>query len=221
MKVKARGYHQELKPRSAARKRLSADRGRAVPRTLMPGLRWALLPLAALVAAIGALVIGSLQGQVAAANAHPPPGYRAGGLALTVSTMLWMSNDMTGQGKVTKASQGYSMPSSEMPGMQPVSDNRLRVEVSVSNITTRVQRYSTTDFSLVGPGGKTWQANGQEHSDIPASANLEPGFGTLFDMYFDIPAKNSKNLALKWSRDGTTVSIPVKTGGASPGGMHM
>jgi hypothetical protein len=190
----------------------------------MPGLRWVLVPLAALVAVIGALVIGTFQGQVAAANAHRP-GYRAGGLALTVSTMLWMSNDMTGQGSGTKgsgkkASQGYTMPDSMMPGMQATGDNRLRVEVRVSNITTDAQRYSTTDFSLVGAGGKTWQVNGQEHSDIPASANLEPGFGTIFDIYFDIPAKNSKNLTLKWSRGGTTVSIPVKTGGA-PGAMHM
>jgi hypothetical protein len=172
------------------------------------------VPLAMLAAAIGILVMGSAQGQVAAAKAHQT-GYRAGGLALSVGTMTWMMN--------MNPSKGYQMPASEMPGMQQVGDDRLRVEVSLSNVTTSVQRYSTTDFSLAGPGGKTWKTVGQlqQHSDQPASADLEPGFSTTIDVYFDIPSKQTKNLILKWSRGGTTLSIPVNTGGGMPSGMHM
>lgn len=206
-------------PRGAARRRPAPGRSRADPRSGLRGLRWVPIPLAMLAAVIGALVISSFQGQVAAANARQT-GYRAGGLALSVGTTLWMSNDMTGQGPLKKAPRGFSMPASDMPGMQPDGDNRLRVEVSLSNITTSLQRYSTTDFSLAGPGGKTWKVDGQGDSVLPASAGLEPGFGTTIDVYFDIPAKNSKHLTLQWSRDGTTVSIPVSTG-TMPSGMKM
>jgi hypothetical protein len=185
-----------------------------------PWLRWVPVPLAALAAAIGALVMFSFQGQVAAANASLP-GYRAGGLSLTVSTMAWMSNDMTGQGPVKNGRQGFSMDPSMMPGMQARGENRLRVEVALSNITNDVQRYSLGDFSLAGRGGKTWQADGVGHSDSAQSANLEPGFGVTIDVYFDVPAKQTKNLTVKWSRSGTTVSIPVNTLGGQPGPMRM
>jgi len=218
-KVRASDESQELKPRSAAKRRLRPGPSRAVTSTRFPGLRWVPAPLAVLAAAIGTLVIGSLQGQVAAANAHQPPHYKVGGLSLTVGTVLWMSNSMTGQ-PAKQASQGYSMPSSEMPGMQPVGDNRLRFEVNFSNVSSGPQRYSTTDFTLVGPGGKTWKVDPPNNSSQPASANLQPGFGAIIDMYFDLPAKDSKNLTIKWSHDGTTVSIPVNTGTA-PSGMHM
>jgi hypothetical protein len=185
----------------------------------MTGLRWVPVPLAALAAVIGVLVMGSFQGQAAQANAHQT-GYRAGGLALSVDTMYWLSNDMTGLAPGQKAS-GYSMPASEMPGIQPAGDNRLRVEVALGNVTTGMQRYSTTDFTISGPGGKTWKADGQGHSSMAGSATLAPGFQATVDVYFDIPAKNSKHLTLKWSRGGTTVSIPIEIGAGSMQGMQM
>jgi len=84
-----------------------------------------------------------------------------------------------------------------------------------------MQRYSTTDFTLAGPGGKTWNVDPQGLSVMAGSANLAPGFQSTVDIYFDIQAANSKHLTLKWSRDGTTVSIPVQIGGASSAGMRM
>lgn len=201
----------------------SAGRRKRSPATAilrMRGLRWVPVPLAALATVIGVLVMGSFQGQAAESSAHQS-GYRAGGLTLSIDQMYWMSNDMTGLGPGQKVNpNGYSMPASEMPGIQPVGDNRLRVEVALSNITTGMQRYSTTDFSLTGPAGKTWQADGQGHSSMAGSANLAPGFQATVDVYFDIPGKDSKHLTLHWSRGGTTVSIPVTTNGAA-GGMHM
>ena len=202
----------ERKPRAAAQRRPGTGRSRAGPRSRLGGLRWVPVPLAVFAVVIGALVIGSFQGQVAAANARQT-GYRAGGLALSVGTMLWMLNMQATTG-------GYKMPSSEMPGMQVAGDDRLRVEVSLSNVTTSLQRYSTTDFSLAGPDGKTWKVDSQGNSALPASADLEPGFKTTIDVYFDIPAKNSKHLTLQWSRSGTRVSIPVNTG-TKPQQMRM
>jgi hypothetical protein len=190
------------------------------------------VPLALLIVALGLLVMGSRQGQAAADLASHPN--QAGGLSLSVDTMLWMSNDVTGSGAPQAAPggpqaapapadspNGFSMPDAMMPGMQPTGDDRLRIEVDLSNVTSSVEKYSTTDFSLSGPGGKTWQANGQEHSSQPASANLQPGFATTVDLYFDIPSANSKNLTLHWSHGGRTISMPVNTGGQAPAGMHM
>ena len=210
----------EQKPGAPAMKRpRGGRRTREGPVPGHPWLRWVPVPLAILAAAIGALVMGSFQGQVAAANASRP-GYQAGGLDLGVDTMLWMSNDMTGQGPVNKKHQGFAMDPSMMPGMQAVGEDRLRVEVSLSNTTSDMQRYSMADFSLAGPRGKTWNADPVGHSDSASSANLQPGFGTTIDLYFDIPAKLSKHLTLEWSRGGTTVPIPVHTSG-QPGPMHM
>ena len=197
-------------------------RTREGPRTgLQPWLRWVPAPLAILAAVIGALVMGSFQGQVAAANAHRPPGYQAGGLALSVTTMLWMSNDMSGQGPVKGASQGFSMAPSMMPGIQAVGEDRLRVEVNLSNITGNVERYSISDFSVSAPRGQTWPVDSVGHEDLPASANIEPGFGVTIELYFDVPAKQSKHLTVEWAYGGTTVSIPVNTTGALPGPMRM
>lgn len=219
----------QMKPRASdrsregqsARTRSQPDRDGAASRSRMPGLRWVPAPLAVLVAAIGALVIGSLQGQVAAANANQAPRYQAGGILLKVGAINWMDDSMTGQPtKKGSKSQGYSMPSSEMPGMQEVGDNRLRVEVDLSNVSSDRQRYSIRDFTLVGPGGKVWHVDSPGNSSQPAAANLQPGFGTIIDMYFDMPAKNSHHLTIRWSHDGTTISIPANTG-TVPGGMHM
>lgn len=221
-KVRVSDESQELKPRSAAKRRLRPGPSRAVASTRFPGLRWVPAPLAVLAAAIGALVIGSLQGQVSAANANQAPRYEAGGISVTIGAMNWMDNSMTGQ-PVTKgaSSKGYSMPSSEMPGMQAIGDDRLRVEVDLSNVSSDLQRYSMNDFSLVSPGGKTWHVVPQGNSNQPAAANLRPGFGTIIDMYFDMPAKYSKHLKLIWTSDGVTKTIPVNPGAAPMGGMQM
>jgi hypothetical protein len=211
-------------------------KGSTVPGTRLRGLRWVPVPLALLAVTLGLLVMGSLRGQAAANLASHPN--QAGGLSLTVDTMLWMSNDVSGSGAPASAnapgqaapppadstsdgSTGFSMPDSMMPGYQPTGDDRLRIEVDLNNVTGSAQQYSTTNFTLSGPGGKTWQVNGQEHSSQPASADLQPGFATTVDLYFDIQASDAKNLTLHWSRGGRTISMPVNTGGQAPAGMQM
>jgi hypothetical protein len=212
-------------------------KGGSVPGARLPGLRWVPVPLALLALVLGLLVMGSLQGQAAAdLAAHPN---EAGGLSLTVDTMLYMSNDMSGNGAPSEAPGGpeaapppadddtadstgeFSMPISMMPGIQPVGDDRLRIEIDLDNVSGSVQQYALADFTLFGAGGKTWPVNSPEHSDQPLSAVLQPGFATTIDLYFDIQSSDAKNLTLHWSRDGRTISLPVNTGGAAPAGMHM
>jgi hypothetical protein len=209
----------------------SPKKGRSVPGPRLPGLRWVPVPLALLVVALGLLVLGSRQGQAAADLASHPN--QAGGLSLSVDAMLWMSNDVDGSGAPASANvpgqaapapgdpKQFTMPDSMMPGMQPTGDDRLRVEVDLNNVTSSVQKYSTTDFTLSAPGGKTWQVNGQEHSSQPAWGNLQPGFAATVDLYFDVQAADIKNLTLHWSRGGRTISMPVNTNGQAPAGMHM
>ncbi|MDX6391525.1 MAG: hypothetical protein QOJ73_2588 [Streptosporangiaceae bacterium] len=186
------------------------------PGPRLRGLRWVPVPLAALAAMLGLLVVGSMQGQAAATRAQN--GYRAGGLALAVDQMLWMSNDMTGQGPL-KVPKGFPMDPSMMPGMQSANDNRLRVEFIVRNVTTDVERYAMSDFRVVAPGGKSWTVNGNGINDSATSGFLGPRFEVSIDMYFDIPTSDTRYLTVQWSRDGTTVSIPVNTGNAVPNKM--
>src|SRR5713226_6349564 len=91
----------------------------------LPGLRWVPVPLAMLAAALGWLLLGGAMGQHAAASAQQHVhGYQAGGLALNVDTMLWLSNDMTGQGPVKNPNpNGFKMDPSMMPGLQQVGEN--------------------------------------------------------------------------------------------------
>lgn len=177
----------------------------------LPGLRWVPVPLAMLMAALGWLVLGSVLGQHAAASDHFS-GLQAGGLGLTVNESLWMSDSMSGPGQTT--SKGYVMPSSMMPGMQAPGDKRLRIEVYIRNISTGPQRYALSEFRLFGPGGKSWKIVGNDTTKGAAqSAVLAPGFQATVDLYFDIPATQSKHLSVRWSHGGSTVTFPVHPAG--------
>lgn len=193
----------------------------------MPGLRWVPVPLAILLAALGWLVFGSVLGQHAFASEHQGP--QAGGLGLSVNTMLWMNDDMADMdgAPVTPASSGataktgsgsFVMPADMMPGLQTVGDKRLRIEVVIKNLTNTPQRYALTDFILLGKGGHTWPIlqNSATRGQV-LSAPLGVGFETTVDLYFDIPSGQAKHLTVQWSHDGTTVTFPVRTDNS--GGM--
>jgi hypothetical protein len=162
------------------------------------GLRWVPVPLALLAVTMGLLVMGSMQGQAEADLASHPN--QAGGLSLTVDTMLWMSNDVDGSGAPASAnvpgqaapppadsadsadsaddsgdSTGFSMPDSMMPGYQPTGDDRLRIEVDLNNVTGKVQQYSTTDFTLSGPGGKPGRSMARTTAASRRRLTFSPG----------------------------------------------
>jgi hypothetical protein len=176
------------------------------------------VPLAVLAAAVGWLVFGTLQGQSAASSAHQH-GYRAGGLELTVQQMVWMSNDMTGQGPL-KVPKGFPMDPGMMSGMQPVNDDRLHIEVSLQNVTSTAQTYELSDFRVIGPGGRSWPVVDDGGNASVNQALLEPSYGVSLDVYFDIPIKQDKDLSIEWSRGGATVDFPVNTSGAPTSHIH-
>lgn len=196
--------------------RRERPRASATSTSRLPGLRWVPVPLAMLAAALGWLVLGGVAGQHAAAvSDQHVQGYQAGGLALNVDTMLWMSNDMTGQGPVKSSNpSGFKMP--PMPGMQSAGDNRLQVEVTIANVTSVSQRYALSDFRVVTPRGKSIPVRSTYRSTQPMSATLIPRSWTTIDLYFDVPAAQSKNLSIEWSHGGVTVDFPVYTNGKLP-----
>lgn len=187
----------------------------------LPGIRWVPVPLAVLAALLGWLVLGFVQGQHAAAHEHGEHGYRADGLALSVDQMVWMSNDMTGQGPLkSKVPGGFHMPVSMMPGMQSAANDRLRLEVNLRNTTSQAQSYAMSDFRVVGPGGKSWQTSDDGGLGSAKRAVLEPGFQVTVDLYFDIPNQQTKGLSIEWTRDGTNVEFPVNTSGVPSPHVH-
>ena len=172
-------------------------------------VRWLPLPAAVAAAAIGWAVLGNTLGDHAG-HVH---GYEAGGLTLSVDRMLWMSNDMTGQGPLAAQSQGFAMDPSMMPGFQTVNNNRLQIELTLANGTGDAQQYAQSDFRVVGPDGQSWGTSDDGGDIQQKTGSLGPGYHTTVILYFDLPDTQTRGLDVEWSRDGTTVEIPVNTSG--------
>jgi hypothetical protein len=167
------------------------------------------LPLALTAAIVGWVVLGDTLDQHGA-HVH---AYEAGGLTLSVDRMLWMSNDMTGQGPLASKSQGFAMDPSMMPGFQSVNDNRLQLEVTLTNGTGDAQQFSLRDFRVVAPDGQSWSTS-DDGGDIQQKVGtVGPGYQTTLTLYFDLPNTQTRGLNVEWSRGGTTVEIPVNASG--------
>ncbi len=180
----------------------------------VPGwLRWLPVPLAVAAALIGWVVLGDALGQHADGHAH---AYEAGGLSLSVDQMVWMSNDMSGQGPLASKSQGFAMDPSMMPGFQTVNNNRLRLQVTLRNGTGDAQRFARSDFRVVGPNGQSWGVADDGGSIAQKVTTLGSGYQEVVDLYFDIPNSQTRNLSIQWSRGGSQVEIPVDTSGKQP-----
>jgi len=174
------------------------------------GVRWLPIPLALVAAVVGWFVLGDALNQHAGAHVHD---YQAGGLSLSVNQMVWMSNDMSGQGPLASKSQGFAMDPSMMPGFQTVDNNRLRLGLTLRNDTADALKYALSDFRVVAPSGQSWGASDDGGAVLNKQETLRPGFATTVDVYFDIPATQTKNLSVEWSNGGSTVEIPVDTSG--------
>ena len=180
----------------------------------VPGwLRWLPVPLATGAALVGWVVLGDTLGQHAGGHVH---AYQAGGLSLSVDQMVWMSNDMTGQGPLANKSQGFAMAPQMMPGYQSASNNRLRLEVTLRNGTGDAQQYAQSDFKVVAPDGQSWGVSDDGGSVGRKVGTLGSGYQAVVDLYFDIPTTYTKNLSIVWSRGGNQVEIPVDTSGEQP-----
>jgi len=176
---------------------------------LPPWVRWLPVPLALAAAVVGWVVLGSTIDQ----HGSHVDAYEAGGLQLSVNSMVWMSNDMTGQGPLASKSQGFAMDPSMMPGFQSVADNRLHLQVTLSNGTSDPQRYASSDFRVVGLDGRSWGTSDDGGDILHRTGTLGSGYAATIDLYFDLPNQQTKGLSIEWSRGGTTVEIPVNTSG--------
>ena len=184
----------------------------------MAGLRWVPVPLAVLVAALGWLVFGSVMGQHALASAHAGP--EQAGLGLTVNQVVWMADDMSNpSGRASDPNQ-FTMPASEMPGMQTVGDKRLRIELYLRDISSSPQRYGLAEFRLLGTGKQSWPPldNAATRGAV-LSAVLDPGFQATVDLYFDVPASQHGAMRLEWEHNGHIMAIPVHVIGKDNGVM--
>ena len=172
-------------------------------------VRWLPLPAAVAAAVVGWVVLGATLDQHGS-HVH---AYEAGGLQLSVDSMVWMSNDMSGQGPLANRSQGFAMDPSMMPGFQSVNDNRLHLEVTLRNATSDSQHFAENDFRVVAPDGQSWGTS-DDGGDIQQKVGtLRSGYQATMDLYFDLPNTQTKGLSIEWSRGGTTVEIPVNTSG--------
>jgi hypothetical protein len=181
------------------------------------GVRWLPIPLAVAAALVGWVVLGGTLGPHADGHVH---SYEAGGLSLSVDQMVWMSNDMSGQGPLASKSQGFAMDPSMMPGFQTVDNNRLRLQVTFRNGSPDAQQYATSDFHVVAPDGQSWAVSDDGGNVLHKVATLGSGYAATIDLYFDIPTSQTKNLSIEWSRDGSTVEIPVDTSGKPSAHTH-
>lgn len=196
--------------------RARSDGRRERPRTAansaarMPGLRWVPVPLAILIAAVGALIFGSVVGQHALASAHAGP--EQSGMALKLNVVVWMADDMANPGVPTTNTQ-FQMPQAMMPGMQAVGSKRLRIEFYLSNISNSPQRYGLAEFRLLGTGNQGWAPlDNAATRGAPLSAVLDPGFQATVDLYFDLPASQHGQLRLEWEHGGHIITIPLRVG---------
>jgi hypothetical protein len=176
---------------------------------LPEGIKWLPVPLALAAAIVGWVVLGSTLGDHAG-HVH---GYEAGGLQLSVDRMLWMNNDMTGQGPLANRSQGFAMDPSMMPGFQSVNNNRLQLEVTLTNGTGDAQQFSQSDFRVVAPDGQSWGTSDDGGDIQHRVGTVGPGYQTSLTLYFDLPNTQTRGLNVEWSRGGTTVEIPVNASG--------
>jgi hypothetical protein len=180
-------------------------------------LRWLPVPLAVMAALVGWAVLGSTLDQHGSGHVH---AYEAGGLSLSVDGMVWMSNDMSGQGPLASKSQGFAMDPSMMPGFQSVDSNRLRLEVTLTNGTPDPQRYARSDFRVVAPDGRSWAVSDDGGDVLQKVGTLGSGYAATVDLYFDIPTSQTRGLSIEWSRGGSTVEIPVNTSGKPAAHTH-
>lgn len=132
----------------------------------------------------------------------------AGGLTLQVQSAQWVDLDHD-------HTDGFQMPQSMTPGAPGPDQQRLAVEVAVSNRGAGDTLLSQSEFWVQGLDGKVWPLVADNLSD----KHLGPGFGVSGSLTFDLPAasvsQTNKGLFLLWDRAGKVVRVPMTVGGTT------
>lgn len=146
-----------------------------------------------------------------------------GGLHMTVASASWVAEhkhtDDTNEislapvqpdGRALDMSDGYAMPAAMMPGMPEKGLRRLRMVVTLANMSNHSQSVSITDFALVANHGERWQPLAQSNF---RHQQLAPGQAIEGVLFVDIPA-DTPGLSVYWTRQAGVVRLPL---GAAPG----
>jgi Domain of unknown function (DUF4352) len=132
----------------------------------------------------------------------------AGGLTLQVQSAQWVDLEHDHD-------DGFQMPQSMTPGAPGPDQQRLAVEVAVSNRGSGETLFSEDEFSIQRLDGQAWPLV----ADNLSEKHLSPGFGVTGSLSFDLPAASasqaSKGLFLVWSRAGKVLRVPVTVGGTA------
>jgi hypothetical protein len=132
----------------------------------------------------------------------------AGGLTLQVQSAEWVDMEHSHD-------PGFQMPQAMTPGAPGPDQQRLAVEVAVSNRGSAEQLFSDSEFSVQSLNGQAWPLMADNLSD----KHLGPGLGVTGSLTFDLPAASvdeaNKGLFLLWSRAGKVVRVPVTVGGTA------
>jgi hypothetical protein len=92
--------------------------------------------------------------------------------------------------------------------------------VTLSNGTAGAQQYAQSDFRVVAPDGQSWGVSDDGGDVRQKVATLGSGYAATVDLYFDIPTSQTRGLSVEWSRDGSSVEIPVNTSGKPSAHTH-
>ncbi|HEU5475936.1 MAG TPA: hypothetical protein VFV67_35370 [Actinophytocola sp.] len=182
-----------------------------------PRTRIVLVVLAALALA----VVGGVQ-LFAAPNSEPMveagPVATMDSLTTQVETATWteMDHDMSG------TTPGYQMPAGMMPGMPEGDDQRLAVQVTVTNTSsgTRPMR-PAEEFTLrAGKDGRSIPAQTDTFSELP---RLPAGNAVKGILFFDLPpADLAESAWIEWKRGDkiTRLALPMDTASGGHGHSH-
>jgi hypothetical protein len=189
----------------------------------------ATVPTGLVVAVVAALVAGlvgvvflglMLRERNAAAGA-----VSAGGLTLQVQSAQWVDMEHSGQ-------NGFQMPPQMMPGAPSPGQERLAVEVALSNRSGGDTQFLGTEFSIQGLDGHVWPlvaddldnaAHDSGAADALDGTHVGPGLGVTGTLSFDMPSASAsqakEGLFLLWSHAGKVARVPV-TVGEAPAHVH-
>jgi mono/diheme cytochrome c family protein len=118
------------------------------------------------------------------------------GVFLHVESAEWLHDSMV------HPETGYKMPASMTPGMPLAGQDRLAVEVSLSNVSRGGQTFNVEELELSSADGAVWPLVSTE---VEALA-LAPGESVSSIIQFDVP-ESVPEVHLRWTRGGADVRL--------------
>jgi hypothetical protein len=133
-----------------------------------------------------------------------------GGVSLRVQEAGWIRQDHADHA----AEGGFQMPSAMMPGAPQPGEERLRVQVVLTNRADSPKRLNDGAFRLENAGGDWWPLQ----AETIGLDQLAPGLAVSGSLQFDLPNGGGRlgdgSLRLVWERAGKVVRVALPAGAA-------